>query len=88
MDASSVKNLESKIALYHAHNNTLSEAIKLPANSYQVTAWFEKLQTLKEDAGKEFARLTADRNSAACYNIVTIPFMESFVKAVKSGDFV
>lgn len=88
MDASDVKVLEEKIAAFHAHESTFDKAIEASANSMQVTAWFEKQRELKEDAGKEFARLTADRNSSDCYKIVKIPFMESFVEKVKSGKFV
>lgn len=79
--------LQTKINAYHAHNKTLAQAIKLPVNSPAVNEWFKTLKDLKEDAGKEFARLTADRNSPGCYSVVTIPFMESLVKSVTDGKY-
>lgn len=79
--------LETALKAHEEHKLTFDDVIATNQNSEAINKWFVTLTELRHTAGKEFAKLTADRNSPDIYKDVTILFMLGFIDSVNNGDY-
>ena len=75
--------LRKRIDEYYEFGKTLDENV----TSKQILAWFDKEKSLKLRAGREWQRLTSDRNSFDTHSTVSIKFMERLIEMVKDGTY-
>lgn len=88
-----VSTLKELIAKYDEHKATEPELHKRAESEsgaeYESSflAWYQKERELRFAVGREFCKVTADRNSPNHYNCIAVTFAKSLVDAIEKGEY-
>jgi len=88
-----VTTLKELIIKYDDHKATETELHKKAETEsgaeYESSflAWYEKERQLRFAVGREFCKVTADRNSPSHYDCISIPVAKSLVQMIESGEY-